>query len=209
MPGLSTPETVALLLHVADRVIEARDRLTQADRMGDGDHGIGMARGFEAAQAKLAAAPPASAADAFRVTGSALMAGVGGAAGAVFGTLFRAGAAALDGRERFDAEALAAWLEAGLAAVAKRGGAAPGDKTMLDALAPAALAAGEARGGSLAAALAAAAAAARAGVERTREMMPRAGKMRSLGTRALGHPDPGALSVQVILEAMRESAEGA
>jgi dihydroxyacetone kinase-like protein len=209
MPGLSLPETVEMLLHVADRVIAARDRLTQADRMGDGDHGVGMARGFEAAQRKLAESLPASIADAFTLTGTTLMAAVGGAAGMVFGTLFRSGATALQGRERLDADALAAWLEAGLAAVGKRGGAAPGYKTMIDALPPAAAAAAGARGGSLGAALAAAAEGARAGAERTRDMVARAGRMRSLGARALGHPDPGAVSMHVILDAMREAAGGA
>ncbi len=209
MPGLSLPETVELLLHVADRVIAGRDLLTEADRMGDGDHGVGMARGFEAAARKLGEALPASIADAFKLTGTALMAAVGGAAGMVFGTLFRAGATALEGRQRFDAEALAAWLRAGLAAVEKRGGASPGDKTMLDALEPAAVAAADAGGGSLGAALAAAAEGARGGMERTREMVARAGKMRSLGARTLGHPDPGAVSMHLILDAMREAAAGA
>jgi phosphoenolpyruvate---glycerone phosphotransferase subunit DhaL len=209
MTGLSLPETVELLLHVADRVIAARDRLTEADRLGDGDHGVGMARGFEAAQLKLGGVPQGSIADAFKVTGTALIAGAGGAAGAVFGTLFRAGAAALERRERFDADALAAWLEAGLAAVKQRGGAAAGDKTMIDSLEPAARAAAAARGGPLAQALAAAAEAAREGVERTRDMVARAGKMRSLGPRSLGAPDPGAVSMHVILDAMREAAAGA
>ncbi len=209
MRGLSLPETVEMLMHAADRVVAGRDLLTEADRMGDGDHGVGMARGFEAAQRKLAAALPASIPDAFKLTGTTLMAAVGGAAGMVFGTLFRSGASALEGRERFDADALAAWLQAGLAAVKKRGGAALGDKTMIDALEPAAVAAAAARGGSLGAALAAAAEGARGGVERTRGLVARAGKMRSLGARTLGHPDPGAVSMHLILDAMREAAAGA
>ena len=137
------------------------------------------------------------------------MAAVGGAAGAVFGTLFRAGATALEGRERFDADALAAWLEAGLAAVEKRGGAKPGDKTMIDALEPAAVAAAGAPG-RVARRRARCCRRGRArGRERTRGMVARAGRMRSLGARALGHPDPGALSMHLILDAMREAAAGA
>jgi dihydroxyacetone kinase-like protein len=135
--------------------------------------------------------------------GTAVMSQTGGASGAVFGTLYRSGAAACGGGT-LDAASFAAFLEQGLAAVQKRGGAAPGSKTMIDALAPAAEAARAAVGQGLAAAVAAAAEAAQRGVEASRDMIATTGKARTLGERSLGHPDPGAISLQIQLAAMGE-----
>ena len=131
------------------------------------------------------------------------MSNASGAAGAVFGTLFRAGSAAFAGRSTLDAEGLAGFLQQGLKAVEQRGGARAGMKTMLDAPAPAAAAAAKARPEGLPAAARAAAAAAEQGVEATKSMIATTGKPRTLGERSLGHADPGAVSLSLILEAMR------
>ena len=197
---------VLLLRAAAEAIIAATDRLSEADRaIGDGDHGIGMRRGFEAALVALDARPEASLPDAARAMGMAVMSATGGASGAVFGTLFQAGARGLEGRAGpLDGAGLAAFLEAALAGVMKRGGASEGQKTMLDALAPAARAARASAAEGLAAALEAAARAAAAGVEVSRDMVATTGKARALGERSLGYPDPGAISVSVLLAAMRD-----
>ena len=196
-----------MLLHVSARMVESRDVLTQADKaIGDGDHGVGMARGFEAVGLKLAAQPFGTPAEVLEATGMTLLTSVGGAAGAVFGTLFRGGAKGLKGRGSFDAPALARWLRDGLLAVQERGKAKPGDKTMLDALEPAALAAQAQELLGLDQALAAAASAARNGKERTKDLVATVGKAKTLGERSLGHADPGAISLTLILEAMAEYA---
>jgi dihydroxyacetone kinase-like protein len=193
-----------MLALVCARMIENTDRLTAADQaVGDGDHGIGMRRGFTAAREQLDKTEPASAGDVFKTVGTAVMSQTGGASGAVFGTLYRSGAAACGGGA-LDAAAFATFLEQGLAAVQKRGGAAPGSKTMIDALAPAAEAARAAVGQGLTAAVAAAAEAAQGGVEASRDMIATTGKARTLGERSLGHPDPGAISLQIQLAAMGE-----
>ncbi len=194
----------AMLLLVCTRMIENTDRLTEADQaVGDGDHGIGMRRGFTAARDKLGEITPTSAADAFKAVGTAVMSQTGGASGAVFGTLYRAGATAC-GSNPLDAAAFLGFLDQGLAAVQKRGGAAPGAKTMIDALAPAAEAARQAEAGGLVAMMQAAAAAAQQGVEASRDMVATTGKARTLGERSLGHPDPGAISMQIQLAAMHQ-----
>src|SRR5690606_11490981 len=126
----------------------------------------------------------------------------GGAAGAIFGTLFRSGGKAFAGKDAVDGDAFAAFLENGLEAVLKRGGVTEGQKTIIDALAPAARAA-RAAGGSLADVSAAAARGALDGVEATKGMIATTGKARSLGERSIGHPDPGAISVSIILVATR------
>ncbi|MCC6304796.1 MAG: dihydroxyacetone kinase subunit L [Rhodobacteraceae bacterium] len=197
--------TRALLQAAAAAILSGVDRLTEADMAtGDGDHGIGMRRGFEAAVAALSGLEAPSPALALKAVGTAVMASTGGAAGAVFGTWFRAGARPLEGQGTLDGAGLATFLETGLEAVCRRGGAAEGQKTMIDALAPAARAARAAAGAGLGPALAAAAAAAGAGAEATRAMLATTGKARSLGERSRGHIDPGALSVTLILGAMRD-----
>ncbi len=205
--SLGSGEAVAMLQAVARAVIDRVDVLTDADlAIGDGDHGIGMRRGFEAALTALEPGTPGIDA-AFRTTGMAIMANTGGAAGAVFGTLFTSGAKALAGVDRLDANGIRQFLAAAQDGVAKRGGVTEGQKTMLDALAHAARACDDAT--SLITCLTAAAHGAEVGVEATKSMVATTGKARSLGERSLGHPDPGAISVAIILTAMRDFASGA
>jgi phosphoenolpyruvate---glycerone phosphotransferase subunit DhaL len=202
---LSITEATAMFLHVAARMQESENLLTQADKaVGDGDHGIGMARGFAAVQAKLEAAPPGTVAELLKTTGMALITSVGGASGAIFGTLFRGGARNMGAETVFDSGTLARMLGDGLAAVQERGKAKPGDKTMVDALAPAAAAAAEIAAPPLDQALPPVVEAARLGLESTKEMIATTGKAMALGPRAVGFVDPGALSMVLILEGMRE-----
>jgi phosphoenolpyruvate---glycerone phosphotransferase subunit DhaL len=195
---------VKAMMETAGRAVVASvDVLSEADRAtGDGDHGVGMRRGFEAVLESLSGLLDPTPDQVMKAAGTAIMAKGGGASGAIFGTLFRAGGKALEGRGTFDAEGLAAFLFAAVEAVQKRGGVTVGQKTMVDALAPAAAASGGHT--SLAQAMAAAAAAAKDGVEATRGMIATTGKARSLGERSLGHIDPGALSVSIILGAMSD-----
>jgi phosphoenolpyruvate---glycerone phosphotransferase subunit DhaL len=202
---LTLSEATAMFLQVAARMQESEDLLTQADKaIGDGDHGIGMSRGFAAVQAKLEAAAPATVADLLKTIGMALITSVGGASGAIFGTLFRGGARNMSAEIVFDSGTLSRMLSDGLAAVQERGKAKPGDKTMVDALAPAAAVAAEMAAAPLDQALPPVVEAARLGMEKTKEMVAATGKAMALGLRALGHVDPGALSMVLILEAMAE-----
>jgi phosphoenolpyruvate---glycerone phosphotransferase subunit DhaL len=193
-----------MLEAVCARLVESVDVLTAADQaIGDGDHGVAMRRGFAAALELLKADQSQGSEAMFKTVGSAVLSKAGGAAGAVFGTFFRSGAAALAGRQ-FGACAFALFLQRGLEGVERRGGAHPGQKTMLDALAPAAEAAAKAESEGLAAAIQSAAVAAAKGVENTKTIVATTGKAKTLGKRSLGHADPGAISVSLILEAMRE-----
>jgi dihydroxyacetone kinase-like protein len=202
--ALTPAATRELLQAVSKRMVDSVDLLTAVDQaIGDGDHGIGMRRGFAAVLEQLQTQPETVEA-AFKLAGAAIMSNAGGAAGAVFGTLFRAGSAAFAGRSSLDAEGLASFLQLGLKAVEQRGGSRPGMKTMLDALAPAATAAAKASPEGLSATARAAAAAAEEGVEATKSMIATTGKARTLGERSLGHPDPGAVSTSLILKAMRD-----
>jgi len=199
-----TPDQVRLMmLQVADAIIAAEPQLSQADRdLGDGDHGLGMKRGMEAVKVQLEALAPASVEQVFVTTGTAMMSSMGGASGALFGTVFRAGGKALAGRPAFDAEGVALLLAAATEGVQKRGGAKPGDKTMVDALAPAAEKAREVAGDSLPDSLAAVSAAAEAGREASKAMVAQFGRAKTLGEACIGFPDAGAWSVTIILETM-------
>ena len=204
MRVLDGAATVTMLRAGAARLIENEQALTRADQtIGDGDHGVGMARGFRSALAALdglggGAGPGA----AFSAVGKAVLMNAGGASGAVFGTLFNAIGKTLSGAE-VDTRALAAALGDGAQAVMARGKAGAGDKTMLDALLPAIEVIDSADPeGDLASAMKAAAAASRRGMEATANMVARTGRAKTLGPRSLGHVDPGALSMTLLFEGM-------
>lgn len=210
--SISPEQTRAMLLLVADRIIAAEPELSEADRrLGDGDHGIGMQRGMEAAKLKLAETPgDATVGDLFGAAGMAMMSSMGGASGVVFGSLFRAGTKALkDSPDGFDSAGLAALLQAATETIMKRGGAKPGDKTMLDALVPAADAAAGLTAQPISDALDQAAAAAEKGRDDSCAMVATMGRAKTLGERSVGHPDAGACSVAIILRSMADFAASA
>ncbi|WP_300605477.1 dihydroxyacetone kinase subunit DhaL [Trebonia sp.] len=210
-------------------VIEAnRDHLTQLDAaIGDADHGVNLARGFAAVTAALegpaetdapatpGAQGPPGASDApanpgavLTLTGSTLISTVGGASGPLYGVAFRRAGKALGAAVTVDLPSLADALEAALAGVQQLGGAREGDKTMVDALAPATRAFGKAiaDGAQAADALSALAEAAAAGAAATISMQARKGRASYLGPRSVGHEDPGAASTALILAALRDVA---
>ncbi len=202
---LTLPETKEMFLYLSEKMIDSKDLLTQADRMiGDGDHGIGMANGFEAVRDKLSEKEFETLAELMKTVGMALMSSIGGASGAIFGSLYQGAARGMGDATVFDAETLSTLLSHGLEAVKKRGKAKPGDKTMVDALEPAAVVSTDHREAPLHVALLAVREAAQGGVERTKDMTATMGRAKSLGDRALGHPDPGAVSTHLIFTFMYE-----
>ena len=185
-------------------------RLCELDgAIGDGDHGTSMVLGFREANRRLLAEEPTDVGAVLRAVGAAFTNQVGGVTGALFGALFAACGEAADGKQETSAADLASMFAAAVEAVQKRGKAAEGDKSMLDALAPAAraLQAGSAKGVLPRAALAEAAEAAAAGAETTRGMIARVGRARYQGEKSIGHTDAGAVSValtfQVLAQAQR------
>ena len=189
---------------------EHRRLLTRLDsEIGDGDHGTNMHRGFQAALERLENTDPASPADALKAVSMALIGKVGGAAGPLYGTAFLRASTALAGKEEISAEDAADALNEALAGVKQRGKAEAGDKTMVDALTPAAEAAREAAdtGGSVAAVFRAAAEAANEGAEETVPLTARRGRASYMGERAAGHKDPGAASTHLLLDAAARTLE--
>jgi len=199
----------AWIAEIAAVIDVQRDHLTQLDAaIGDADHGINLARGFTAVQEALARTDTATPGSVLMVTGSTLISKVGGASGPLYGTAFRRAAKALGDKPEADLPALAEALEAALAGVTKLGAAREGEKTMVDALAPAvaAFSAAVAAGTPAPGALAALTDAADAGAHDTISLQALKGRASYLGPRSVGHEDPGAASTVLILHALRDVA---
>jgi dihydroxyacetone kinase-like protein len=181
-----------------------RDYLTELDSaIGDADHGANMDRGMTAAVAALDELHPESGGALFTKVGMTLVSTVGGASGPLFGTFFLRLGTSLGDTAQATPQQFAAALRAGLDGVVARGKAEAGDKTMYDALAPAtdALDAALASGADLPAALASAADAAAVGRDATTPMLARKGRASYLGERSVGHQDPGATTVALLMQA--------
>ncbi|MET7595598.1 dihydroxyacetone kinase subunit DhaL [Streptomyces sp. NPDC004082] len=173
------------------------ERLTALDSpIGDADHGSNLQRGFTAVVATLDKDAPDTPGAVLTLAGRQLISTVGGASGPLYGTLLRRTGKALGDAAEVTEEQLAEALRAGVDAVMALGGAAPGDKTMIDALVPAVDALGES--------FAAAAAAANDGAEATTPLQARKGRASYLGERSIGHQDPGATSSALLLAALAE-----
>jgi dihydroxyacetone kinase-like protein len=185
-------------------VSEQRDYLTELDSpIGDADHGANLDRGLTVVLAALDEPPSTTAAALFKRVGMTLVSNVGGASGPLYGTLFLRMATAAGDVESLDGQTLATVLRGGLDGVVARGKAGAGDKTMLDALSPAleALEAALADRRPLAEALKAAALAADNGRDATTAMLARKGRASYLGERSVGHQDPGATSMALLVTA--------
>jgi phosphoenolpyruvate---glycerone phosphotransferase subunit DhaL len=193
---------------LATTMSEQAGELTRLDAaIGDADHGTNMDRGFKAVRQKALSQDAADPASLFKQTGMALIGSVGGAGGPLYGTLFLRMAQSAAGKEGLTVEDLRDLLRAGLEGVVQRGKAAPGDKTMVDALTPAveALAAAIGAGRDGAEALGEAATAAERGAEATIPMVARKGRASYLGERSAGHKDPGATSSALLVRTLAES----
>src|SRR5215469_1345399 len=189
----------ALALH------EQRQYLTDLDAaIGDGDHGINMDRGFTAVMDKLPAVAEADIGTILKTVGTTLVSTVGGASGPLYGTAFLRAGTNLAGKQELQPADVVAGLDAALEGITARGHAQRGEKTMVDALAPAvdALKASIDAGQPLSAALQVAAEAGEQGMQSTIPMVATKGRASYLGERSAGHQDPGATSVTLFLRAM-------
>jgi dihydroxyacetone kinase len=193
----------AVLAQAQDAVVEHEEELGRLDAIaGDGDHGIGMRRGVDAAAvaADAAAAAGASVQRVLTAAGEAWSERAGGTSGALWGSAVIAAGLALGNKDSYRGEDASAAVTAFVGAITALGKAEPGDKTMVDALLPfrdAFVTAFDA-GTPVAGALAAAADAAREAADRTASLRPLKGRARPLAEKSLGHPDPGAVSFGLI-----------
>ncbi|HEY8482072.1 MAG TPA: dihydroxyacetone kinase subunit DhaL [Spirillospora sp.] len=202
---MNAADAAAWIRHAAELVAADAERLTRLDAaIGDGDHGHNLDRGLRAATEALPDdAPPGRV---LIAAGRAIVSKTGGASGPLYGTALRRAGKTLGSAADVDAAALGEALRAALEGVQELGKAEEGDKTMVDALAPAvaAYASALADGADLAACARAAAGAAAEGAEATVPMQARKGRASYLGARSVGHMDPGASSTALILRALAD-----
>ena len=201
---ISLERLLAWLRALAAVFCEHKAELTELDAaIGDADHGINLDRGFAAVAAELEAKPPADVGAALKAAALTLMRTVGGAAGPLYGTFFLRAAAACAGRQELSPADWVSAFRLGVEGVRERGKAEPGDKTMLDALLPAAAAMRQAleQGCGLPEILRRGELAAAAGMAGTTPLQARKGRASYLGERSIGHQDPGATSAHLLTRA--------
>jgi dihydroxyacetone kinase len=183
-------------------LIDAEEELTEMDRVtGDGDLGASMRRAAVAVQSTLGSYPLNNVSATLKALGHLLQREMGGSSGPLYGVLFLRCGNVLESSGR---SGLAQWVEAvdqGCQAISELGGAKPGDRTMLDALAPFVKSLRDARSEPSRETLLSAVEAAERGAKATAQMKPRLGRSSYLGDRVLGHPDPGAKAVAIWLRA--------
>ena len=205
---ITTEDTLRWLHQVAVVLHENREFLTQLDSpIGDADHGINMDRGFQAVIAKLPTVAGMDIGSILKTVGTTLVSTVGGASGPLYGTAFlRAGMVNAGKHELYEADVVD-MLEAALEGIKARGKAVPGEKTMVDALSPALLAAKEteAQHLGLSQLLRRASDAAEKGMKSTIPLLATKGRASYLGERSIGHQDPGATSSWLILKTLADT----
>jgi dihydroxyacetone kinase-like protein len=216
-PAAKALERVEAYLRRATTVIERHepllDRLDVA--LGDGDHGSNMTMGLRTIVRTLdempAEARPSDVGAMLRFIGHGLVASVGGASGPLYGTAFLEAGFLLSDRDRLDTATVADAFEVAARALARRGRCEVGDKTILDALEPAArvFRMSAERGDPMEVAVRAAIGAAAAGMKATIPLVARRGLALRLGERSRGHRDPGATSCFLLMRAMAPPAGAA
>jgi phosphoenolpyruvate---glycerone phosphotransferase subunit DhaL len=205
MNSLTIDVLIRWILRFSELLDEHTGTLTRLDSaIGDADHGINMERGAIAMRGALLDAEFASPSTLFHAVGDALLEGIGGAAGPLYASFFFGAARATLGQDSLDLLQFAASLEAGIAELAARGRAEPGDKTMLDSGGPAshAISAAARRGESTFDAFDAGRQAASRGRDATEALQALKGRASYLGPRSVGHIDPGAASMALLFDAL-------
>jgi dihydroxyacetone kinase-like protein len=193
------------LLLYADRIDEEKDQLTALDAaIGDADHGVNMQNGMEKMRQRIEEIVECADIGVFlRTIAMTLISSIGGAAGPLYGVFFLRAAKEATPGDSIRLEELSRMFQVGLESIQQRGDAKLGDKTMVDALAPAiaALDSATEAGRTVTDALDEARRAAEAGMLATIEMEAQKGRASYLGPRSIGHQDPGATSAYLLIEA--------
>lgn len=202
---LSTTQMQHALETLCDTIEDEKAYLSELDgAIGDGDHGVNMAKCFREVKKKLMEGPAEDMKTLFNNVGMVVLNSVGGAMGALYGTFFLK--MAQEGGEKRDLalDDLVRMFQAAEKGILEIGKAKPGDKTLVDTLSPAVRSLEKSRqeSQSLSQALANLEQAAKKGMESTREMEARMGRASRLGERTIGHQDAGATSCYFILRSL-------
>ncbi len=203
-PSVPVAGSAGIVREVAAVIVSNKAHLSEIDGLiGDGDHGINMAKGFGRAAERIPA--DASLDEALAILSDVLMSEIGGSMGPLYGFMFEAMAAEVAGRPALDADGFDAVLAAALKGVRKTGNAQVGDKTLVDCLVPAVQAFSAAKAQGFAPALVQMSEAAIRGRDSTVDLVAKLGRASRLGERSRGVPDAGATSCCLILTTLADA----
>jgi len=205
MKSLNTTQLKSMLMYTCQVMVDSQEIMCEADRnIGDGDHGIGMAKGFEAALLELQKQEFEDVYKIFFTVGRTMIKEMGGASGIIFGMLFYAGSKNVEPSPELTVKDFATVFDKALTEIKAKGQAQVGDKTVVDALQPMV----EAMQQNLEKDLSfeeitqIALEAAIQGKENSKQYVAQFGRAKTLGERAIGYPDAGAVSLTLILQSM-------
>jgi len=208
---ISTNQMQHALEGLCDTIEEEKEYLSELDgAIGDGDHGVNMAKCFREVKKKLTETPAGDMKALFNNVGMVVMNSVGGAMGALYGTFFLKLAQASGEKGYLTLEDLVGMFQAGEKGILDIGKAGPGDKTLIDTLSPAvrSLEKSSREGLGLSESLGNFEQAAKKGMESTKDMEAKMGRASRLGERTIGHQDAGATSCYFILRALASACSG-
>jgi len=205
MESVTLKEVKNTVGKLADIIIENEVYFCELDSpAGDGDFGMSLSKGFRQLKAEWDCIPDDDIGAFLKGSGMIITEHCGGASGPIWGSAFRASAKYSEGKAALNAVEVAALFQACAAGIQKRGGASLGDKTLLDALIPAAEGMRLNAGKGLFPMLRAGATAAAKGADKTKEIVASKGRASYVGERSLGHPDAGAMAVSIIFKSLME-----
>ena len=202
-------KVIEILKKIIADVEEQKLFLTELDNViGDGDHGINLARGFDAVNDVIGTIEGKDIGSILKAVGMKLVSTVGGASGPLYGTAFMKAGAYLNGKMEMNMDDFIGMMDVAIEGIMKRGKAVKGEKTMLDAMIPAldAMKASYEADKDAKKALDAGVAAAEEGIEYTKTIIATKGRASYLGERSIGHQDPGATSFTLMLKAVQALA---
>ncbi|MDU1912335.1 dihydroxyacetone kinase subunit DhaL [Fusobacterium sp.] len=204
-------ELLKIIKEVSEKIIENKDFLTELDReIGDGDHGVNLARGFEKVKEELPNMQNMKPFEIFNKMAMILISNVGGASGALYGTALMKGASYLKTKEIITPEIIAETWNEMIKGIEMRGKAVLGEKTMLDTQIPAykAFKIKADAGADIKECFEFAELEAKSGMESTKDIAATKGRASYLGERSIGHLDPGSVSSYLIIKTINDELKG-
>jgi len=202
---ITTSQMLQALKNMCDTIEDEKDYLSELDgAIGDGDHGVNMAKCFREVKKKLAESSAQDVGALFKEVGMVVLNSVGGAMGALYGTFFLKLSQESAGKAEVNLSDLVAMFQTGEQGILDLGKANRGDKTLIDTLSPAvrAIEAAAKEGNPLVGALTDFEQSAKQGMESTKDMLAKMGRASRLGERTIGHQDAGATSCYFILRSL-------
>lgn len=205
---MDTKELIQLIDQMEQTIVDHEQELTDLDAtIGDGDHGLNLAKGFKAVKEKLDQSDLKTPSDVLKVTGMTLVSTVGGASGPLYGTAFMQMSMVVKGKDCLTKDDLLPLLEAAISGIQKRGKAEIKEKTMLYMLVPYVQQLKEIPQSEWKNTHRLLLDSLKKAEANIMEMKATKGRASYLGERSQGHMDPGAKSMEYLLEVLTKAVK--